>query len=255
MRITARILTLMFGLAVLWKVPGLRGHAAVLLWLVGIFLGVLKFLAVIGIAAAALVGSIAGWGAWLEWWEGREAKRARQDDVEWHAVTMFEDGGEEWKSNDPVKVASREEVAQRKFAQKLLRNDPDALWWQWVEGPARAKALERERALEEEQARPNKREAYNRKQMALRRLMGTTVKRLAAAINRVGPTRVTKRELRAAFSEFLVDAEKDKSLSEPCEYRQWLWADRNTVYLAPVGRRKRGGNGAGGRVTDPEKPN
>ncbi len=75
MRIAGKILILMFGLAVLWKVAGLRGHAAVLLWLVGIFMGVLKFLAAIGVAAAVLVGSIAGWGAWLEWREGREAKK------------------------------------------------------------------------------------------------------------------------------------------------------------------------------------
>jgi hypothetical protein len=178
------------------------------------------------------------------------SKRARRDDVEWHAVTRLEDGSEEWKwGGDPVKEASGQGFAQQMFVKKWLRNEPDALEWQQVVELGRARAEKRKRQLEAELARTNERDAHNLKELVLRRLMGTTVKRLAAAVNRVGPTRVTKRELKAAFSEFLVDAEKDKSLSKPCEYRQWLWTDRNTVYLAPAGRRKRGGSGVGGRVT------
>jgi hypothetical protein len=85
--------------------------------------------------------------------------------------------------------------------------------------------------------------------------MWTTVKRLAGAVNQVRPGMVTTRGLRAAFSEFLVDARNDKSLRRPCEYRQWLWTDRNTVYLAPAGRRKSGEHWVGGRVTGSGKPN
>jgi hypothetical protein len=168
---------------------------------------------------------------------------------------MFEDGGEEWKSSDPAMEATREEVAHRMYVRKWMRNDPDARVWRGLEEFQRPKAEERDKELEAVPARTSAREAHNREELALRRLMETTVKRLATAVNRVGPTMVTTRELRAAFREFLLDATGDKALKKPCEYRQWLWTDRNTVYLAPAGRRKRGGKGAGGRVTDPGKPN
>jgi hypothetical protein len=187
---------------------------------------------------------------------GQAAKRSGQGDVEWHAVTTRADGTERWKwGDDPLKEASGQGFAQQMFTKKWLRNEPDAVEWRQVIELARARAEKRERELEAEQARKNAREAYNREEMAARRLMGTTVKRLAAAVNRVkaepqakAPL-VTTRELRAAFKEFLVDATKDKALKKPYEYRQWLWTDRNTVYLAPVGRRKRCGDGSGGRVT------
>jgi hypothetical protein len=187
---------------------------------------------------------------------GRALKHARPDDVEWHAVTIFEDGGEEWKSSDPDMEATRVEVADRMYVKKWLRNDPDARVWRGPEEFQRPKTKESEKELEPEQARADGREAHNRKELAVRRLMGTTVKRLAAAVNRVKvepaglkAPMVTTRELRAAFKEFLLDATKDKAFKKAWEYRQWLWTDRNTVYLAPVGRRKRGGSGAGGRVT------
>lgn len=194
---------------------------------------------------------------------GRGPKGGRKDDVEWHAVTTLADGSEEWKSSDPVKEANGEGFAQRMYIQKWLRNDPDEWEWRLKVESARAKALEREQQLEKELARVDKRKTHNWEALAARRLMRTTVKRLAAAVNREMAERgaevrapvVTTRELRATFSEFLVDAEMDKSLSKPCEYRQWLWTDRNTVYLAPAGRRKRGGQGAGGQVTGSGKPN
>jgi hypothetical protein len=187
---------------------------------------------------------------------GQAAKRSRRGDVEWHAVTTRADGTEEWKwGDDPLKEASGRGFAQQMFIKKWLRNEPDAVEWRQVLELGQARAEKRERELAAEQARENAREAYNREEMAARRLMGTTVKRLAAAVNRVmaepqakAPL-VTTRELRAAFKEFLVDATKDKALKKPYEYRQWLWTDRNTVYLAPVGRRKRCGVGSGGRVT------
>lgn len=184
------------------------------------------------------------------------AKRSRQCDVEWHAVTTRADGTEEWKwGDDPLKEASGQGFAQQMFTKKWLRNEPDAVEWRQVIELGRVRAEKRERELAAERARENAKEAYNREEMAARRLMGTTVKRLAAAVNRVKAEPqakaafVTTRELRAAFKEFLVDATKDKALKKPYEYRQWLWTDRNTVYLAPVGRRKRCGVGSGGRVT------
>jgi hypothetical protein len=217
------------------------------------------------------------WGAEPPKGSGRAATRARRDDVEWHAVTTLADGSEEWKSSDPAKEANKEEVAQRMFVKKWLRSDPDARFWRDVVESGRAKTLEKERQLEKEQARINEREAHNGEEIAVRRLMRTTVKRLGTAINQVvvgdrelvqdamrpaagwkkqrrkkaevmeeakmRSRMVTTRELRAAFAEFKVDARKDKGLKEPHEYRQWLWTDRNTVYLAPAGRRKRGGQG------------
>lgn len=68
---------------------------------------------------------------------GRGAKRARPDDVEWHAVTMFEDGGEEWKSSDPAMEATREEVAHRMYVKKWMRNEPDARVWRGLENPGK----------------------------------------------------------------------------------------------------------------------
>jgi hypothetical protein len=192
---------------------------------------------------------------------GRGAKRQRPDDVEWHAVTTLADGSEDWKwGNDPVKEASGQGFAQQMFVKKWLKNEPDAEVWRQVVELGRAKVEKRERELEAERTRRGAREAHNREELVLRRLMDTTVKRLAKAVNQVkiGPAEVqtpmvTTRELRAAFREFLLDAGMDKGLKTPHEYRQWLWTDRNTVYLAPAGRRKRGGLGAGGRVTAPGK--
>ncbi len=205
---------------------------------------------------------------------GRAAKRARGKDVEWHTVTTREDGGEEWNfSRDPAKAAAQPNAewewksrfgktahedgnGTRKIMDVLRREQEERTAWQLAVELARAKAEKRQKEQEAEQARANQREAHNREEMAARRLMETTVKRLAAAVNRVKvepaglkAPMVTSRELRAAFKEFLVDATKDKALKKAWEYRQWLWTDRNTVYLAPVGRRKRGGSGAGGRVT------
>jgi hypothetical protein len=187
------------------------------------------------------------WGAEPPQGAGRAARRDKADDVEWLSVTTMEDGSEEWKSSDPAKEATSEEVEQRKFVQKWLRNDPDAREWQWAVAPARPE--KRMSGLEKKRAREKAKEALKLKELAVRRLMRTTVKRLAAAVNEVRPQMVTERELRTAFGEFLVDAKKDKKLKKPHEYRQWLWTDRNTVYLAPAGRRKSGGQGAGGRVT------
>ncbi len=198
---------------------------------------------------------------------GRVAKRARPEDVEWHTVTTREDGSEEWNwSRDPAKAAERpngewewksrfgktpdeDENGARKIRDVLRREAEERTAWRHAVESARVRAERRQKLLEVEQVRANKREAHTRKELELRRLMGTTVKRLAAAVNEVRPRMVTARELRAAFGEFLVDARKDKGLRKPHEYRQWLWMDWNTVYLAPVGRRKRGGKGAGGRVT------
>jgi len=205
---------------------------------------------------------------------GRGAKRARREDVEWHVVTTREDGSEEWNfSRDAAKAAARpgaewewksrfgettddDQNGTRKIMDVLRREQEERTAWRLAVESARAKAEKRQQELEAKQARENAREAYNREEMAARRLMRTTVKRLAAAVNRVKAApaggkspMVTTRELRAAFKEFLVDATKDKALKKPYEYRQWLWTDRNTVYLAPAGRRKKGGQGAGGRVT------
>jgi hypothetical protein len=198
-------------------------------------------------------------------------------------------GGEwEWKSAFGEK-ADKDENAVRKIRDVLRREQQERTAWQFAVESARAKAEKREREFEEKQARANEREAHNREALVARRLMRTTVKRLGTAINKVmvgerelvknemrpaaGGKRqrrkkaevmeeatmkslmVTTRELRAAFSEFLVDAGKDKGLKEPRAYRQWLWMDRNTVYLAPAGRSRRGGQGAGGRVTGSGKPN
>jgi hypothetical protein len=189
------------------------------------------------------------------------------DGVEWHSVTTRADGTEEWKwGGDPVKEASGQGFAQQMFLKKWLRNEPDAEVWRQVVDGGRTEADKRAQEMEAEQARVNRRKARKREEMAERRLMGTTVKRLAEAVNRVkGETAgakvetqrakgedapmVTKRELRAALKEFLGDATKDKAFENAREFRQWLWTDRNTVNLAPAGRRKSGGQGVGGRVT------
>src|SRR5580693_8586590 len=131
---------------------------------------------------------------------GRAAVYERQDGVEWHAVTTFEDGSEEWKSSDPAKEVSREKLAQRMLIKKWLRNEPGARGWWEVAESARAKALESERKLEEVQARANGREAHNRREVELRRLLGTTVRRLGTAINQVvvGERELVKDAMRPA---------------------------------------------------------
>jgi hypothetical protein len=246
------------------------------------------------------------WNAEAPQGAGRGAKRARGEDVVWHAVTTLEDGSEEWKwSRDPAKAAgwlngisewkyslnemkhggieTRNENGSGKVMGVLRTDEEVKKAWRRAVELARARAEKRERELEAELARANKREAHNQEELALRRLMRTTMKRLGIAVNRAvvdekelvrtemkkagtgkRPRRkkaevmleatlrtrmVTTRELAMAFKEFLTDVKGDKGLKGADEYRTWLWTDRNTVYLAPAGRRKRGGQGAGGRVT------
>jgi hypothetical protein len=75
MKDTVRIVAFILGVAVLSKVPGLRQPGAILFWLIRVILEVLKFLAVIGVAAAVLAGSIAAWGELQIWREDREEKK------------------------------------------------------------------------------------------------------------------------------------------------------------------------------------
>jgi hypothetical protein len=79
MKDTVRVLAFILGVAVLSKVSGLRQPEAVLFWLIRVILGVLKFLAVIGVAAVVLVGAIAGWEEWQNSQEGRAAKKKLAD--------------------------------------------------------------------------------------------------------------------------------------------------------------------------------
>jgi len=75
MKDTVRIVVFILAVAVLSKVPWLRQPEAVLFWLIRVILGVLKFLAVIGVAAVVLVGSMAAWGEWQNSREDLEAKK------------------------------------------------------------------------------------------------------------------------------------------------------------------------------------
>lgn len=75
MKVDVRIVILMLGAVMFWKVPGPRAHTAVFLLLIQVVLVVFKFLAVIGVASVILIGTIAAWGKWQNWREGREAKK------------------------------------------------------------------------------------------------------------------------------------------------------------------------------------
>jgi hypothetical protein len=79
MKDTVRVLAFILVVVVLSKVPGLRQPEAVLFWLIRVILGVLKFLAVVGVSATVLVGAIAGWEEWRNSLEGREAKKKLVD--------------------------------------------------------------------------------------------------------------------------------------------------------------------------------
>ncbi len=75
MKDTVRIVFFILVVAVLSKVPGLAQPEAVLFWLIRVILGVLKFLAVIGVSAVMLIGAIAAWGERQNSREDREAKK------------------------------------------------------------------------------------------------------------------------------------------------------------------------------------
>jgi hypothetical protein len=81
MKVDVRIVILMLGAAAFWKVPGLQGHTVFLL-LIHVVLVLLKFFAVIGVAAAVLIGIVAWCESYQEKWEevreSREPKKNSQ---------------------------------------------------------------------------------------------------------------------------------------------------------------------------------
>ena len=175
----------------------------------------------------------------------RRKQRERAEDVQWKAVTTLPDGKKEWNwSKYPAAEAAkspRVEPADPGYLERLknelwMKQEPGKFeWWAAVEAAeTNVNGLCQRR---------------RREARVLRRLMRTTVKRLAAAVNRVvdeegsGRRRVKVSEVNVAFQAFLLDSKSDKGLTEPWDYRKWLWTDRNTVYLAPVGRRKPLGKG------------
>jgi hypothetical protein len=79
MKVDVRIAILMLGAMILWKVPGHRGQAKVILLLIHIVLGVLKYLTVIGVASMVLVGIVAGWEEWRRRRKERKAKKKLTD--------------------------------------------------------------------------------------------------------------------------------------------------------------------------------
>jgi hypothetical protein len=180
----------------------------------------------------------------------------RQSPSETSAATG--QAGRNWRSGP------RKRSPRSKWVQELDRQRKEYLASLRRRELAEAAAARRIQKLEAEEVRVRKNVLLSRQLIDERRLMSTAVKRLTRTVNEVvvnarvkgwvadggrivrgeeAMEKVTGKELRAAFKEFIEDATKDKSMKDPRAYRQWLWTDRETVYLAPVGRRKVGSRG------------
>jgi hypothetical protein len=195
--------------------------------------------------------------------------------MRWSAVTTLADGQTKWYRDGVVRARRskkgltgedfrREEDSGQSRLGRWPDNIPQSWPWSKTEEPEQAawglavrlaglKTSDRRQNEEARETLASQRERALAAQRQDRGLMRFTVKRLVAAVNevkkdwaeetRTGMAKVTRHELGAAFREFLKDVESDKGVEKPYNYKQWLWTDRNTVYLAPVGRRKTVGKG------------
>jgi hypothetical protein len=203
------------------------------------------------------------------------AVRIADKTMRWSAVTTLADGQTTWHRDGVVRarrskkgLTGMELRREESNEQGWLYGWPDNIrqTWPWskAEEPERAAwrpavelagltASHRRRNEEAREALVSQRERALAVQRQDRGLLRLTVKRLVEAVNevkqdwaeetRTAMAKVTRHELGAAFREFLKDVEGDKGVEKPYNYKQWLWTDRNTVYLAPVGRRKTVGKG------------